>query len=211
MSIFVLCFCSCGVLRQFGTAKDSSEIEVSPEMELNYYEKTIASDESFQLEVVSATSGDVKWKSSNENVVLVNSQGKVTAVNAGVANVTCYIEGGKEAVCTVTVTEKENNKTYSSQTSSIDDSFIFPHSSTAYLSEQEVEAKLSSMSGKALSGEFAQDAINEIYARNGYVFKKSHLSAYYSTKSWYTPNASFSTADFNTYEKKNIALLKTFL
>ena len=43
------------------------------------------------------------WKSSNEEVATVDSQGKVTAVKEGVATITVTTVNGKEATCKVTV------------------------------------------------------------------------------------------------------------
>ena len=88
--------------------------------------------------------------------------------------------------------------------------FVFPYSSTRQLSRGEIEATLSGMVGSPVSDSFAQDAINEIYARNGYVFKTDSIRSYYNTKPWYYPDPSFTTGDFNSTEKYNISLLKQY-
>ncbi len=57
------------------------------------------------------------------------------------------------------------------------DSLIFPDSSTRRLTESEV---------KALSDDELQSAINELWARNGYIFTdKPELNEYYSQYDWY--------------------------
>ena len=93
---------------------------------------------------------------------------------------------------------------------SVDSDFIFPDSSVRKLTESEISAKLSSMSGYSPGGTYAQDAINEIYARNGYVFKTAEVRSYYEAKSWYVPDSSFSYSDFNEIELYNISLLNNY-
>ncbi|MCI8280608.1 MAG: hypothetical protein HFI76_02645 [Lachnospiraceae bacterium] len=51
---------------------------------------------------VTGTTMKVKWKSSNKDVAVVNSKGKVTAKNAGKVTITAAV-GGKELKCKVTV------------------------------------------------------------------------------------------------------------
>lgn len=53
-----------------------------------------------------ASNKDVSWKSSNEKVVKVDANGKVTSVGAGSAIITCCAKdgSGKSAACKVTVT-----------------------------------------------------------------------------------------------------------
>jgi uncharacterized protein YjdB len=50
-----------------------------------------------------APKGELSWSSSDETVATVNSDGYVTGVSEGVANITCKTENGKQAECTVTV------------------------------------------------------------------------------------------------------------
>jgi uncharacterized protein YjdB len=51
-----------------------------------------------------ATNKNVTWKSSDESIATVNSDGKVTAVSAGAATITVTTEdGGKTDICNVTV------------------------------------------------------------------------------------------------------------
>jgi len=88
--------------------------------------------------------------------------------------------------------------------------FVFPDSSVRKLSYSEISSTLSGMRGAPVSGSFAQDAINEIYARNGYIFKTDSIRAYYESKPWYYEDPYFTTGDFNEIEKYNIDLLTDY-
>lgn len=184
-----------------GTAEAAGEQSLT----LDRYAASIAAGEAFQLQASAASGLTLQWRSSDESVALVNSQGLVTGVGAGVANITCFTGDAMEASCTVTVTA-----TASSPAPAPSSDFIFPHSSSAYLTEAEIAQTLAGMSGYSPGKSYAQDAINEIYARNGYVFQTEEVQTYYQSKSWYVPDYSFSTADLNEYEKHNIALLQNF-
>jgi hypothetical protein len=53
-------------------------------------------------------------------------------------------------------------------------------------------------------------ALNEIYARHGYIFKDEDLQNYFMGQVWYTPlveGENFSDEVFNDYEKENLQLL----
>lgn len=187
-------------------ATEPTAAEEANTITLNTYAITLNAGETYQLTATAATQDNLRWKSSNESVALVNSKGLVTAASAGVANITCY-DGATEATCTVNVIGityvPDNTPDYTGM-------FIFPHSSSAYLTTQEIQQKLSSMYGQPVASSFAQDAINEIYARNGYVFQSDNLAAYYNAQPWYAPNLAFTIANLNQYEKENVRLLQEF-
>ena len=88
--------------------------------------------------------------------------------------------------------------------------FIFPDSSTRYLSESEVRTTLSGMSGSPISSSFAQDAVNEIYARHGYVFRTESIRSYYAAQPWYHADPSFGAGDLNPVEQYNISLFSSY-
>lgn len=177
-----------------------------------------------------AAATNLKWSPSDGTIAVVNDSGIVTGVKAGVVVINCEAEGGVKGSCTVTVTEKKKAESSQSSQSSKSDSggsytyvphyrsgyvyresdFVFPYSSTRQLSRGEIEATLSGMVGSPVSNSFAQDAINEIYARNGYVFKTDSIRSYYESKPWYWPDSSFTTSDFNSVEKYNISLLEEY-
>lgn len=82
-----------------------------------------------------------------------------------------------------------------------DSGFIFPDSGTALIAQKEIEA---------LSDGDLTYAINEIYARHGYIFRSDELRGYYEQFSWYTgevPAGEFSVDCFNQIEQRNWNLL----
>ncbi len=79
---------------------------------------------------------------------------------------------------------------------------IFPNSSTEVLSKKDI---------KNLSDEDLQSAINEIYARNGYIFKDEAKNTYYLQYDWYVQEIEaddFSISMFNDTERKNVEKLQ---
>ena len=103
---------------------------------------------------------------------------------------------------------KQEGETTASPVTS-DGGFIFPDSSARYLSDSEVASRLSSMSGSPVSDSFAQDAVNEIFARHGYVFRTPSIRAYYEAQSWYSADPSYD-GSLNAAEQYNIALLSGY-
>ena len=76
---------------------------------------------------------------------------------------------------------------------------IFPYSSEAYIDEAEVYY---------LTDDELQEAINELYARNGRIFDDEEIQAYFSSKSWYVPVArGIEKEYFNGYEEYNWEIL----
>ena len=82
-----------------------------------------------------------------------------------------------------------------------DDGFIFPNSDTELIEQWEVER---------LSDQDLTYAINELYARHGYIFRSAELRRYYEQFDWYTgtvPADEFSVEVFNQIEQQNWGLL----
>ncbi len=202
------------------------------EITLNKTSTSVKAGKKIQLEAdvtpVDAPTGSLKWSSSDDDIATVNSEGYVTGIKAGTVNITCRAQNDIEASCTVTV---EANKT--SSKSNNDDAktvvnnfygyghyhpdyvysasdFVFPESSIRQLTRSEISSTLSYMTGYSPANNYAQDAINEIYARNGYVFQTASIRAYYESKPWYYADSSFTINDFSSIEKYNIALLEEF-
>lgn len=83
----------------------------------------------------------------------------------------------------------------------LDQGFIFPNSDLDRIDQREIEV---------LSDRDLTYAINEIYARHGYIFRSDELREYYEQFDWYAgkiPSAEFSDSNFNQTELQNLALL----
>lgn len=166
-----------------------------------------------------APSDGIEWLSTDEFIATVNSDGYVKGVSEGVVNIICRAPNGTEATCSVTVksdggtqtknsvpaTTSPSNPSTSPSTSKPDSTdssdFVFPDSSVRKLTDSEIAR---------LSSDEVQRAINEIYARNGYVFKTKEIRDYYESKSWYSADPGFSEGDLNSFESYNIALLSKY-
>lgn len=85
--------------------------------------------------------------------------------------------------------------------------YVLPDSDMRYLEWEEVEA-LANYGGKDL----IRLAVNEMYARHGFVFKKPKNQEYFERKSWYYPQPGLTDSYvkehlFNDYEKANLEML----
>lgn len=75
--------------------------------------------------------------------------------------------------------------------------YILPTSNSAYITESDLDG---------FTKEKLRLALNELYARYGYIFADEELKAYFESKSWYQgtiENGSFDESVFNEYETKN--------
>ena len=174
----------------------------------------------------------LSWESSDNNVAAVNEDGYVTGVSEGVATITCRSDNDITAACTVNVGSAAQPTAAQTQplatsmptqaaapsapqsTEPVADrpssgGELFPDSSVRYLSDDEVAAKISRMSGIPLSGSFGQDAVNEIYARHGYIFRSPSIRAYYEAQSWYHPDPGYN-GSLNGIEQYNIGILSRY-
>lgn len=224
LMVSILCCSLCGCAKPFSKFKDflkpqdnisndnssfsneSNDNEEKNIIKLDKYSAEIQVGDTLQINATVATGVELVWRSSNEDIALVNSKGLVTAVSSGVVNITCYTDYGKEAVCTVTITDSKKQTSVTQN-----DDYIFPNSSVAYLTNEEIAERLSSLTGSSVSTSHAQDAINEIFARNGLMYKDQKLQNYYMSKSWYTPiSYNIDAENFNSFEKYNIEMLKKY-
>lgn len=86
-----------------------------------------------------------------------------------------------------------------------DPTSILPYSSTTYLTEEDLYW---------LSDDQLQRAINEIYARNGYIFQQSASEKqYFESRPWYQGNETnqdIVKSRFNQFEKANVKLMQSY-
>ena len=91
-----------------------------------------------------------------------------------------------------------------SQAQNDNSEYILPESDSRYYTAAEL---------RGYSADELRLARNEIYARYGCTFKSADLQAYFDSKSWYRKGtraaSSFSTTEFNPYERANIDMIKS--
>ena len=186
----------------------STDVSVKEGKKIQLKAKTQPSD---------APSGVLEWSSSDENIAIVNSDGYVTGVKSGVANIICKSEKSTSSTTPTTAQTQiivkpvypANNvgviTTMNSSPSEIGNTykgdFIFYDSSYRLLNSSEASM---------LSSAQVQQAINEIYARYGRAFKNSQIRAYFQSTEWYIENPSYSDSYLNDIEKANINLLAKY-
>lgn len=178
----------------------------------------------------------LSWESSDENIASVNEKGYVTGISKGIATITCKSDNNVEATCTVTVgsaaqpteaptqpptavkptettaatvAQKSTQSAETTAHTATSGGELFPDSSTRYLTDGEIAAKINSMSSLPISSSFGQDAVNEIYARHGYIFRTASIRAYYESRSWYHPDPGYD-GSLNQVEQYNVGLLSRY-
>lgn len=80
--------------------------------------------------------------------------------------------------------------------------FVFYDSNARILTQDEIQK---------LNKKDIEYAINEIYARHGYIFKNEELSNYFNNKSWYSGYVEdMNSIQLNSYEDENLKLLTKY-
>lgn len=85
-----------------------------------------------------------------------------------------------------------------------DEDFIFPDSNAEYLTNDDL---------KGLSKDQVRTALNELYARRGYIFEDEGWKAYFEQKDWYegtVEGEDFDDSVFNAYETANKDLIVAY-
>ena len=91
-----------------------------------------------------------------------------------------------------------------STSTNVQGGLVAPDSDSDYLTETQV---------RNMSQDEIQDAINEIYARHGYIFQTESIQRYYEQFSWYTPYSGDQEKVknlFNAVETANVMLLEKY-
>ncbi|MBE6928012.1 MAG: YARHG domain-containing protein [Ruminococcaceae bacterium] len=112
-----------------------------------------------------------------------------------------------ETVSTEPTTEETTEKPSETQaeifTGPLDaDGYLLAESNIRYLNESDIAG---------LSESALQYAINEIYARHGYIFNSPRIKAHFESLWWYygtTPSTEFSFDVLNIYEQANLVFLE---
>ncbi len=174
------------------TVAPNDNVNVIPVIGYGYsYAKEILEQEGFVVEI-----GEYEYSEYyEEGYVIAQSPDGDTEAKKG-STITLDISLGLKEE------ETEPKAEESSNSQATDSSYLFSNSDSAYLSQADVDA---------LDRTNLNLALNEIYARRGRIFMDSSLSAYFNSKTWYTPkytSEEFSAnVTFNEYEEANLQLM----
>ena len=151
------------------------------------------------------------YATSNQAVAVVDVSGKVTAVGEGACTITvasqaysdvsCHLEVvvGDQAASQPTsqsVQPVQHSDSYVTYVEETNPARVYP---TYYLSDGEVAA---------MDPEQLQFVINQIYAKNGYIFSKDHIQSYFSRMPWYTPvSGDANGLTMSSVDRSNLNLL----
>lgn len=154
---------------------------------------------------------ELLWTSSNRSVAVVDERGMVSALAPGSCTVTVasksyseisshveiIVNGDEEADTTETTNAPVSQaKDYIASLPETNASSVFP---TYYLSESEVAA---------MDAEQIQFIINQIYAKNGYVFRTQSIQNYFSQMPWYVAVSNdTSRLSLSSLDRSNLNLL----
>ncbi|MEG0641498.1 MAG: YARHG domain-containing protein [Clostridium sp.] len=102
----------------------------------------------------------------------------------------------------IKIFEDKNLKGVSLKGKSDPNGYIIPDSNSRVLREDEL---------KNVSKADLAYIRNEIFARNGYIFKSSEYATYFGNKSWYIENGHFTgnESELNEFEKQNVTLIRS--
>lgn len=169
--------------------------------------------EVIQVVLTPEGSGDQKliWASSDQSVAVVDEAGMVSAIAPGTCTVTVASSTNSRLSCRVQViVDQEETKaegaaaaepdqpaeTYVTYVPETNAAMVYP---TTYLSEAEVEA---------MDNEQLQFLINQIYAKNGYVFRSREIQDYFTRMPWYTAVSNdASRLELSSLDRSNLNLL----
>ncbi len=153
---------------------------------------------------------ELVWATSDQSVAIVDKNGVVSALEPGHCTVTVASKAYSQISCHVgiIVTGKKNVEqdtqpsredsyvTYVPQTNA---TLVYP---TYYFSEREVER---------MDQEQIQFLINQIYAKNGYVFRSQEIQNYFSQMPWYVAVSNdTSRLAMSSLDRSNLNLLIRF-
>lgn len=150
---------------------------------------------------------DLIWASSNRAVATVDESGQVTALSEGSCTITIASKEYSKISCHVEVIVGDVvGQTATSSDVPADSYVVYVEETNAasvyptyYLSESEVAA---------MDPEQLQFVINQIYAKNGYVFRTAEIQNYFSQMPWYVPVSSdASRLQMSSLDRSNLNLL----
>ena len=167
----------------------------------------LSTDGQDTIQVSGAETRDLIWASSDRSVAIVDESGKVTAQGPGNctitiasrtdSNVSCHVEVVVEAPVQ-TQTPAQQTASVQQQTPPNNDAQVI-----YYVTDSDPSAEVN-----AMDAEETQFVINQIYAKNGYIFRTDALQAYFGQMPWYHPVSNdASQLSMSSLDRNNLALL----
>lgn len=157
---------------------------------------------------------DLLWVSSNSSVATVDDSGKVQGVGAGNCTITAASKAYSEISCTVSVTVGgAQQPTQAEPTTTSAPTQGGTETQVVYVRETNPDAvypayALTEGEVARMDGETLQFTINQIYAKNGYIFRTDSLQAYFSQMPWYAPVSNDTgSLRMSTLDRNNLNLL----
>lgn len=210
----LVCLAAAAVLLLAGCGA-SSDSGASPLESIAAYPETInlteGGAETIQVVLTpsDAEKQDLLWASSNREVAVVDESGKVSAVGKGSCTITIASKAYSDISCHVEVIvdqgeaaqepRSQSESNYVSYVEETNAASVYP---TYYLSETEVAG---------MDGEQIQFIINQIYAKNGYVFRTAEIQNYFSRMPWYVPVSNdASRLQMSSVDRSNLNLLVSY-
>ena len=209
-----------------GTAKvtiqeASSPTEVSASSIAAYPETMhLSQDGQDTIQVSGAQARDLIWASSDRSVAIVDESGRVTAQGPGNCTITiasktdsavsCHVEVIVEAAAQQPAAQAQQpaaqvQQPAAQEAGGADVVYYVPESDPAAVYPAYA---LSAAEVNAMDAEQTQFVINQIYAKNGYIFRTEALQAYFSQMPWYTPVSNdASQLSMSSLDQNNLALL----
>lgn len=140
------------------------------------------------------------FTSSDPDVASVAEDGTVTALASGLCAITATARGDSSISCRVEVTVGDGRDAeelgYVAYVDETNAASVYP---TYYLSEKEVAD---------MTAEELRFTINQIYAKNGYVFKVADIQDYFSRMPWYVPiSGDTARLQMSPVDRSNLNLL----
>lgn len=202
----ILLLAGCGAVSDIG-ASELESIAAYPET-INLTE---GGTETIQVVLTpsDAEKQDLLWASSNREVAVVDESGNVSAVGKGSCTITIASKAYSDISCHVEVIvgqgeaakepRSQSETDYVSYVEETNAASVYP---TYYLSETEVAG---------MDGEQIQFIINQIYAKNGYVFRNTEIQNYFSRMPWYVPVSNdASRLQMSSVDRSNLNLLVSY-
>ncbi len=215
----LLLLAGCGSVNITAQEAPASGSAASSSLSIAAFPETmhLSSDGQDTIQVSGAETRDLIWASSDRSVAIVDDSGKVTAQGAGNCTITVASKTDSSASCHVEVIVEgaaQSQQTASAQTTTQAPASSGTEKQVVYYATDKDPSSvypayaLSASEVNAMDAEQTQFVINQIYAKNGYIFRTDSLQAYFGQMPWYSPVSNdASQLSMSSLDRNNLALL----